>query len=302
MVLIRHIEPFWGAMVARAGAGPPPIPFKELTAQGLADAILYALKPETLDRAKELGERIREEKGCEAGAASFHAQLDVDRIRCMLAPNRVAVWLLKTKNGGICLSAFAATVLGSEGIIDLNTLVLYRPYEYAVDESIVVSNFSNANPILSTVGSYATGIIHIPIDIGKAWAGVVYEPYKGAKANGWKGLGKGLGKGIGHLLFPARGLLRVNGKWYGVRPLYESIKKRMGSGTLSYILAAHFSQGFEEAQKASEDERSDVLAKWQEMAPELKKKKTRASMTSTRTSASTSTTGSEAPGPSTPGG
>ena len=44
-------------MVARAGAGPPPTPFKELTAEGLANAILEALKPETLQRARELGER-----------------------------------------------------------------------------------------------------------------------------------------------------------------------------------------------------------------------------------------------------
>jgi UDP:flavonoid glycosyltransferase YjiC (YdhE family) len=64
-------QPFWGAMVARAGAGPSPIPYKDLTADGLAEAISMALKPETLERAKELGERIREEKGCEAGAAAF---------------------------------------------------------------------------------------------------------------------------------------------------------------------------------------------------------------------------------------
>lgn len=301
-------QPFWGAMVARAGAGPPPIPFKQLTAQGLADAILYALKPETLDRAKELGDRIREEKGCEAGAASFHAQMDVDRMRCMFTPNRAAVWLLKTKNGGICLSAFAATVLGNEGIIDLNQLVLYRPYEYAVDESFAVSNFSNANPILSTVGSYTSGLLRLPVNIGKAWAGVVYEPYKGAKADGWKGLGKGLGKGVGHLLFPKRGLLHFNGRSYGIRPLYDSIRKRMGGGTLSFILAAHFAQGYEEASKASEDERFDVLARWQELAPELKKKRSGAStassgmsLMSTRTSASTSTSGYETPDPSTPG-
>src|SRR6195952_1699338 len=45
-------QPFWGAMVARAGAGPLPIHSKELTADNLAEAILEALKPETLTRAK----------------------------------------------------------------------------------------------------------------------------------------------------------------------------------------------------------------------------------------------------------
>jgi UDP:flavonoid glycosyltransferase YjiC (YdhE family) len=47
-------QPFWGAMVARAGAGPVPIPFKQLTADKLAAAITEALKPETQGR-----ERLR---------------------------------------------------------------------------------------------------------------------------------------------------------------------------------------------------------------------------------------------------
>ena len=47
-------QQFWGAMVARAGAGPDPIPYKNLTAEKLAGAINEALKPESLERAKEL--------------------------------------------------------------------------------------------------------------------------------------------------------------------------------------------------------------------------------------------------------
>lgn len=273
-------QPFWGKMIARAGAGPEPIPFKDLTAQRLADAITYALKPETLDRAKELGERIREEKGCEAGATSFHSQMDVERLRCMLAPQRVAVWALKAKTGGIRLSAFAATVLGNEGLLDLNELRLYRPYEYAVEQSAMVSNLSNANPVLSTLGSFTSGLVHLPVNIGRAWGGVVYEPYKGAKKDGFRGLGKGLGKGVGNLLFPKRGLFQVNGKMYGMRALYDSIKKRMGTGTLTSILAIHYAEGFEEAQRATEAERLDVLRRWEEMAPELKQTKTGSSTNS----------------------
>src|SRR5436305_14366449 len=47
-------QPFWGSMVARAGAGPQPIPYKHLTADALAAAITKALEPVTLERAKEL--------------------------------------------------------------------------------------------------------------------------------------------------------------------------------------------------------------------------------------------------------
>lgn len=297
-------QPFWGSMVARAGAGPSPIPYKELTAEGLANAILEALKPETLERARELGERIREEKGCEAGAASFHAQMDVDRLRCLMAPGRAAVWRVKTKGSNtddVRLSAFAATVLGNEGVLDVNQLRLYRPCEYAVEEHFMVSNLSGPNPVLSSLGSFASGLIHWPVNVGKAYAGVVYEPYKGAKADGWRGFGKGLGKGFGHALFPRRGLV-IGGTSYGLRGLYNVIKKRMGSGTLSFILAAHFAQGFEEARASTEEERLDVLRRWHELAPDLKREQTgtrTASLSSLSTlmsstsSTSTSTTMSE---------
>jgi len=115
-------QPFWGAMVARAGAGPLPIPYKQLTADKLAAALSEALKPETLAKAKELGARIKEEKGNEVGAKSFHDMLGVDNLRCSLAPNRTAVWRIKRTQTR--LSAFAANVLANEGLLDFADLKL----------------------------------------------------------------------------------------------------------------------------------------------------------------------------------
>ncbi len=291
-------QPFWGAMVARAGAGPSPIPYKNLTADGLAEAISMALKPETLERAKELGERIREEKGCEAGAASFHAMLDVPRMRCMMAPERVAVWQVSTKgqkNEDIRLSAFAAAILGDEGILDVNQLKLYRPYEYATAEQFMVSNVSGANPVLGTLGSLASGIIHWPVNVVKSKASIIYEPYKGAQKDGWKGFGKGLGKGTVNFFFPTRGLV-INGKSYGMRALFKAIKQKLRSDTLSFILAAHFAEGFEEMKHATEEQRQDVLRRWLELGPVLKKEQTGSSSASgyslTPSSTTTSSTSS----------
>ena len=113
-------QPFWGAMVAKAGAGPQPIPYKQLTADGLAKAILEALKPTALQKAQALGAKITSEAGSEAGAVSFHRRLDVDNLRCALAPSRVAVW--RVKRTSIRLSAFAATVLINDGLLNLNNL------------------------------------------------------------------------------------------------------------------------------------------------------------------------------------
>lgn len=268
-------QPFWGAMVARAGAGPMPIPYKSLTADGLANSILEALKPETLERARELGELIREEDGCKSGAESFHAHLNVDNLRCMMSPQRPAVWRVKTtgpKSEHVRLSTFAAAVLGDEGIIDMNLMKLYRPCKYNVEEQFVLSNMEGPNPGLSMAGSVAHTLIHIPINIGKVYAGVVTKPYKGAKTGGWRGFGKGLGKGVGDFLFPLRGIV-IGGTTYGIRGAYELIKRRLGSDILSFILATHFVQGYEEAKAATEEERLEVLRRWNELSPELRKEK-----------------------------
>lgn len=115
-------QPFWGAMVARAGAGPVPIPYKQLTADKLAAALAEALKPETLEKAKAYGLKIKEENGCEVGGKAFHDMLHVDDLRCTLAPSRVAVW--RVKRTQTRLSALAANVLAGAGLLDFADLKL----------------------------------------------------------------------------------------------------------------------------------------------------------------------------------
>ncbi len=56
-------QPFWGQVVMRQGVGPPPIPQKALTAEGLAEAIRKALAAPMVARAAVMGERIRAEDG-----------------------------------------------------------------------------------------------------------------------------------------------------------------------------------------------------------------------------------------------
>jgi hypothetical protein len=114
---------FWGAMVAKVGAGPTPVPYKELTPARLAAAIMEALTPGTLQRAAGLAARMSKERGAEAGAESFHRQLRT--VRCALIPTRVAVWQLKRTK--IKLSAFAAFELCVKGLIDVNDLKLQVP-------------------------------------------------------------------------------------------------------------------------------------------------------------------------------
>lgn len=116
-------QPFWGSMVWRAGAGPKPIPNKQLTSENLAAAIHEALQPSVLERAQEMAARIALERGTEVGAKNFHSNLDIESLRCALAPSRAAVWRIKRTK--IRLSAFAATVLGNEGLLEFSNLKLW---------------------------------------------------------------------------------------------------------------------------------------------------------------------------------
>lgn len=69
-------QPYWGAMLARLGVGPAPIPQKSLGAEGLADAITRAVgDPGMRARAAEIGEQIRAEDGVGAAVAAFHRHL-----------------------------------------------------------------------------------------------------------------------------------------------------------------------------------------------------------------------------------
>jgi hypothetical protein len=99
-----------------------PVPFKHLTSDLLAAAILKALAPEALEKAKKLGEIIAKENGAEEGAKSFHDMLDVKKYRCLAAPSRVAVCRIRKTN--IRLSSLAAIVLGDEGLIKSSDLKL----------------------------------------------------------------------------------------------------------------------------------------------------------------------------------
>jgi sterol 3beta-glucosyltransferase len=57
-------QPFWGWAVHEAGAGPKPIPQRQLTPQRLAEAISTAASDEGMQRrAAVMGEKIRAENG-----------------------------------------------------------------------------------------------------------------------------------------------------------------------------------------------------------------------------------------------
>ncbi|KAH6880621.1 hypothetical protein B0T10DRAFT_518931 [Thelonectria olida] len=159
-------QPFWGAMVARAGAGPDPIPHRKLTADNLADAINFCLKPETLERTKELASKIAADRGSDMGAQSFHQYLEVDRLRCTLAPYRAATWRIKRTQ--VRLSAFAACTLANANLLDFHDLKLFRPQEYETDQGPLDPISGGFVAACGAFSSMAMGLAEVPSETWKA--------------------------------------------------------------------------------------------------------------------------------------
>lgn len=114
---------FWGRVVARAEAGPKPIPYKQLTVEKLTEAIQFALLPSTKEKAQVVGENIQKEWGARDAVRSFHRHLDPESSRCAICPSRPAAWYIKDTNIG--LSAFATTVLVNMGKLNPRAVILW---------------------------------------------------------------------------------------------------------------------------------------------------------------------------------
>ena len=154
-------QPFWGAMIARAGAGPVPVPYKKLTAEILAKSILEALEPSVKEQAAKLASSIAQERGTEEGAKSFHRELHVDNLRCSLAPNRVAVW--RVRRTQVRLSALAVTVLMNEGQLKLERLKLYRPQEHDTRSEPPSPLSGVAIALLGAIGDLVVDVTSLPV-------------------------------------------------------------------------------------------------------------------------------------------
>jgi sterol 3beta-glucosyltransferase len=121
-------QPFWGQMIAKAGAGPKPIPFKQLTSRGLADSIKFALRPEVDIAVKNMASRIAEEDGVSETVHDFERALRIDEMRCHICPDRLAVW--QDKESGVHLSGLAACVLAKQKLIHPKQLRLWVNYSF----------------------------------------------------------------------------------------------------------------------------------------------------------------------------
>lgn len=139
-------QPFWGQMIARAGAGPVPVPFKKMTADSLAESITFALKPEVQSAAKELATHIAEEDGAYGAAKDIQAKLDIDSMRCDLCPERLATW--QHKKTGTHLSNFAVACLFQSGLTQSHDCKPIRHRHWYVDEGA-------EHPVIGAIAAFS---------------------------------------------------------------------------------------------------------------------------------------------------
>lgn len=154
-------QPFWGDMIAASGAGSPPVPYKGLTAEGLAEAIRICLTPEAAEAAKAIAEKMKAEDGVKTAVASFHRNLSYEKIRCDLVPTLPAVYEYK----GVKLSAAAANALGRHQKVKQDQLSLYGSSPISIE-----------NRRWETVTASASAGAHITKNILGALTDVYYAP------------------------------------------------------------------------------------------------------------------------------
>ncbi|GFF59046.1 sterol 3-beta-glucosyltransferase [Aspergillus udagawae] len=174
-------QPFWGSIVARRGVGPSPIPYRELTADRLADAILVALEPSSRQKAHEISEVIQQESGTNAAVSSFHDHLQDARIRCALCPSRAAVWWLKDSE--VPLSAFAMTVLAEAGLMKVRHVELYRSEEYDTARDPGTPLSALAQVVLGSIAKFMTDVGDISLEILAVISGQRCRKHSGRRSS-----------------------------------------------------------------------------------------------------------------------
>ncbi|KAF4964451.1 hypothetical protein FSARC_7637 [Fusarium sarcochroum] len=154
-------QPFWGDMVAAAGAVPTPIPYRELDVDKLTQALRFCLTKEASSAARGIAERMSSESGVQRAVAGFHANLPLTTMRCDILSDRPATWLLKKKGHDIKLSKEASGILIREGHLVWKDLKRY-------DTKKTVIDLRRLEPITATTSSLVTvgsGMIGSAIDI-----------------------------------------------------------------------------------------------------------------------------------------
>lgn len=160
-------QPFWGDRVAVAGAGPRPIPHKELSSEKLAQAIKFCLTEEASAAAAAVSLRMKTEFGVQQAVESFHANLPLPKLRCGILNDQPAAWSYTKGDKEVHLSKVAAQILIDNGCTTWSSLRRYEPNPIHIE----VRRWDPASAVVSSLVGTWTGMATSAADI-------VIEPIK----------------------------------------------------------------------------------------------------------------------------
>ncbi|KAL5041085.1 hypothetical protein BDW71DRAFT_201658 [Aspergillus fruticulosus] len=156
-------QPFSGAIVAAAGAGPAPIPYRELTVDTLTDGIQYCLSEQAATAAGNSGQNaIRRWRKRRV------ANLPLERLQCDLYPEMPGVWSLSKGNKQFKLSKIAAQILAAEGLIDKKSLNLHATNPNSIE-----------NCRWEPITGGASAVVGTDTDLTDSILGTFYKPFQG---------------------------------------------------------------------------------------------------------------------------
>ncbi|TID06557.1 Sterol 3-beta-glucosyltransferase UGT80A2 [Colletotrichum higginsianum] len=160
-------QPFWGDMVADAGAGPRPIPHKQLTPEKLTAAIQYCLSDRAVAAAQGIAARMQSEGGVQAAADSWWKQLPLTRMQCDLVPSQAAAWSYTKSKVPMKLSKAAAEVLLLHEAVQQKHLSMHESKPITMDVTRWDPITGGASAVLATATDMTgsiTGMVTRPME------------------------------------------------------------------------------------------------------------------------------------------
>ncbi|KAH7349176.1 hypothetical protein BKA66DRAFT_447158 [Pyrenochaeta sp. MPI-SDFR-AT-0127] len=151
-------QPFWGKMVAAAGAGPMPIPQRELTTESLSEAVRYCLSHEAARAAADIAQKMQSEVGIEAAARSFHKSLPVKNMPCDVLPHLPAAFWFNKGKDKIKLSSFATEIVIEKASKDAKYLKLYESNPINIETCRWDPISGGASAVLGTAVDLTTSV------------------------------------------------------------------------------------------------------------------------------------------------
>ncbi|OHW90252.1 glycosyltransferase family 1 protein [Colletotrichum incanum] len=158
-------QPFWGDMVANAGAGPRPIHQKDLNPDNLSAAIEYCLSPQAVSAAQAIATQMATERGIQNAVDSWWRQLPQKRMQCDLLPSQAAAWAYTKSKTPVKLSKMAAEVLLSHDALQPKQLSLYQSKTITIE-------VTRWDP----VSGGASAVMATAVDLTESITGMVTKP------------------------------------------------------------------------------------------------------------------------------